>query len=1109
MSLNRKYASNDLITYGLDPQQSVVVEACAGSGKTWLLVSRILRALLAGTAPGEILAITFTRKAAAEIEARLRTWLSFLARESDSKVIEFLKERGLSDTEAQANLSRARGLFEQVLYAPTAMTITTFHGWFARLLSAAPIETGLRGARLAQGGEALLARAWANLAQACATAPQQPVTQSLLWLYAQVGGYALRRLVSNILSRQAEWLAWIEQASASLPRALQQLADDLKVDSNSVEEDLYVAFFSDIGRTDLQEYAGLLGRNLDKDQAFANLLIDALACDDLRIAFGQVQEILLTQSGTPRSRKSSKAQIGRLGVHGEQRLLELHAKYAEEVLTLVSAQQNRAAYFLNFHVMHVAEAIVKQWRELKEVRGEVDFSDLELYADRLLRDATHGPWLAARLDARYTQILLDEFQDTNPLQWRILRAWLDTYSATDSDRPSLFVVGDPKQSIYRFRRAEPRLFTQASNFLQQRFAAHILYNDATRRNAAPLVDVINALFSDQPDFSGFRPQQALRAPLPSQLEILPLISSAVVDEGELNVTETILRNPLLEAAVEQEDIRYKQLAQQLITRLREVIGRWPVQDKEGHQRPARWGDVMILARRSQPFAQLEQVLRAENIPYLSRGRGGLLACLEVQDVLALLRLLANPADNLALAHVLRTPIFTLSDEELMQVFCARSSSNEAGWQKLIRLAATSEGQPTHAISRAAQYLQAWRIAAQHLPVHDILDRIFAEGDVLKRYKMRVPPQRWGSVRANFAVLFELSLEIESGRYPSLPRFLSELKRLEVDSDLAPSEGQIQADAKEVTEGRINLLTIHAAKGLEAPIVWLFDANYLNRAHDSYGALLDWPPDADAPKHFSLIGSIKELGNARSTLYEAEKVAAAREDMNLLYVAITRAEQYFFASGCTNRIQSDKFSHYQFIQQALIKLGAEEGYGGGAEFTNQSSVQIQLNLDTGLPSRERQFSNSPLTPVGVRVTASEESRGQVFGREVHAYLEARSANWPLPRVNPEAQAAAERLFASPLVKRFFDKDQYVWAKNELAFVLPNGEQGRIDRLVYDGKHVWILDYKTGQPDPLQMQSYRQQLSYYVAAMRAIYPHQNIRSALLLNDGQMLEINDVMQ
>ncbi|MBK9219537.1 MAG: UvrD-helicase domain-containing protein [Uliginosibacterium sp.] len=159
----------------LDPARSVAVEACAGSGKTWLLTSRLLRLLLSGARPGQILAITYTRKAAREIEARLRGLLAMLATADEASVLRELQMRGLAEAEARRQIAPCRALLEAVLRAEPPITITTFHGWFARLLGGAPLDSGLAGRSLDEAASSLLDEAWVLLAADCSRSPDSPL----------------------------------------------------------------------------------------------------------------------------------------------------------------------------------------------------------------------------------------------------------------------------------------------------------------------------------------------------------------------------------------------------------------------------------------------------------------------------------------------------------------------------------------------------------------------------------------------------------------------------------------------------------------------------------------------------------------------------------------------------------------------------------------------------------------------------------------------------------------------------------------------------------------------------------------------------------------------
>ncbi|GAA5161295.1 UvrD-helicase domain-containing protein [Viridibacterium curvum] len=1076
----------------LDPAQSVAVEACAGSGKTWLLSSRLLRLLLAGVKPGEILAITYTRKAAREIEARLRSLLVMLATAPEDKALAMLVERGLSRDEAQALLPRARGLFEATLQALPAITITTFHGWFARLLSGAPLDSGLAGRTLDDAAGGLLDEAWAALAADCGRAPEAPLAQSLLWLYESLGAHSTKRLLKAFVERRAEWRVWL--AGLGGVEGLKQWLTSTFGEGSDPLADC----FTPARLSELEDFARLLGQNTDGDRTLGNDLAQAVV--DMRalaegaafqMAFSAVRTAFLTASLEPRKRKASGAQAKRLGAAGEERFLALHEAWSTRLIAALGALQDQHNAVFNRHALAVGQALLDKLDGLKRSRRVMDFSDLEAEIDSLLAREGSGAWLQARLDARYKHILLDEFQDTNPLQWRILRGWLDAYTGMGAARPTVFLVGDPKQSIYRFRRAEPKLFTAAAEYFEQEFGAKRIGNAHTFRNAEGIVQLVNAVFGEA-QMAGFVPQSAERASWPSRVDVLPLI--ALATDSDAAPQTGLIRNPLEAPRIEQEDLRRAEEAALLAERISAMAGRMLVRGKDGQDRPARYSDILILTRRKTQLATYEAALRAAGIPFVSPGRGGLLDTLEAQDLLAVLRFLADPADNLRLAHALRTPAFNLTDEDLLAV----SAVGGAWWPALQRLAA--EG---HAgMQRASGLLRDWLAASAHLPAHDLIDRVFHESDWFARTRAAVPAAFWPGVHANLEALLELALNVDAGRYPSLTRFVDELARLSSSDDEAPSEGLVSAsgegEADGQSPGRVRIMTIHGAKGLEAPIVWLIDANSVPRSSEGYGVAMDWPVESSVPQHFSLLGRIGEAGPSRAAILEHEKAAAEREELNLLYVAITRAEQVLVVSGIEPSRTQNALTPWKRIAAAI---GANTGLAGSMpeeERAERVSGVPAVKANTGEAPRQVPRIGS-LRRSGQVAEAPGNAAGAEFGTALHAWLEARCAGWPLPQVEATVEQAARRIYERPALQRFFDPAQCLRAANEAAFVTADGKLGRIDRWVELADAFWVIDYKSGDAATAPVAEYRQQLDGYRALLRQFAGNKPVHAVLLFPDG----------
>jgi ATP-dependent helicase/nuclease subunit A len=1085
----------------LDPQRAVVVEACAGSGKTWLLVSRMLRLLLAGVPPSDILAITFTRKAAREMRARLDDWLTLLASADDATVRDFLLERAVPETELDALLPRARGLFEAVLTAQPGVTISTFHAWFLTVIERAPLEAGLAGFSLIEHTHLLEAEAWDALADDLSAAPDAPLAHALQRLLADIGLHNTRALMAGLFARRADWWAYCEGQPDAVAYSLAQLQAVMGI---SPDSDVVAALLNDDGLTQaLRDYADLLLRNSPTPEgknASAGRQLHATldTCSATPACFDAICRCLLTDKGEPRSHKSGKTSIARLGAADDARFLSLHAQLCERVLQARSELAAQRVYLFNADAFSIGHALLAHFQRLKHAQRVLDFADVEWQVARLLADSGQAEYLQFKLDARYRHILLDEFQDTNPLQWRVLRSWFDAAASVER-MPTIFLVGDPKQSIYRFRGAEAGLFSLARDYLVEHGAA-CLQQNTTRRSAPPVIEAVNRQFSRvAAAYPLFQPHAAHAVARAGRVEILPL---ALPPERAEAAAVDAYRNPLA-TPFQDADTQVREIeAQQLVQRLQQVIGQWVIDDDATGARRAEFRDVMILLRNRTHLAVYERALKAAHMPFASTRSGGLLDTLEIGDLMGLLQFLVTPFNDLQLARALRSPLFDCSDAELLQLTAAPGDSL---WQRLRDLPPDSSAR----LTRAARLLRDWQTLAGRLPVHDLLDRIYFSAEVPARYAAAAPVALRPGIAANLDAFIELALTLSGGRYPSLPRFLHELAELQAGGDT--SSPDLGATAQ--LDNAISIHTIHGAKGLEAPIVWLLDTGPHRARADSYAALTSWPPGDPRPVHFSLYGDKTLRAEFQTPFFEAEARHAERENFNLLYVAMTRARQALLISGAASAVKSDDW-HGQL-------LAALSGQDDTSEFMLGDALDAQVC--THLPSDAPAAVTPPLallatTPIGQR--RSHTTSVQIdYGVVLHAILERIAP----PAVMPDstllrqqlgypdsfdtALAHAQTLLSNPQLADFFDPSRYVFARNELPYLTATGEARRIDRVVQHTDALWILDYKSGDAgasNALLVQRHRAQLDEYRNALTQVYPGMPIRCAVIRGDGQLVEI-----
>ena len=1102
----------------LDPMRSVVVEACAGSGKTWLLVSRILRLLLSGAAPSSILAITFTRKAAEEMKARLMLWLEFLATASEAETRQFLLARALNDAEIDALVPRARRLFAEVAFATPHIGISTFHGWFQQLLSAAPLGLSASDASIAESESRLLEEAWLMLAESLNRDPGSAAAEALNRLFTAWGLHSTKVVLWNFVKRRAEWRAYakgslhidaINDADPALTdAALDRWRSEWRIDLNSdpVEEWARNPLVDASIRAIFQSILAASG-STDAALRWAHTLEVASAAHSsaasLALYFDAVKAACMTKENTHRAQQSKWAD--------KANTLDYFQALCESIVLVVDTLTNREIYAYNRDALLAGTALLEAYEKLKTDQRSIDFADLEWRAFSLLTHSEHAETMQYRLDQRYRHILLDEFQDTNPIQWQCLTAWLDASVGADN-RPTVFMVGDPKQAIYRFRRTDARLFQIAKKYFAKHFNASIFALNRTRRNAPAVVDFVNGIFSAEPLFDDFAQHETENIGLDGAVMVLPKFMST---PSESLSGETGLRNSLTTPLPDDDEDRYAAEAVALAAGIGGAVNQILIsesRDGEVFERAARYSDVMVLFRRRAPLAAFERALREARIPYVGARPGGLMAALEVSDMVALLTFLSSPNDDLALAQVLKSPLFNASDEILLSLRFALTDGT--WWQRM---------QSIDASKLVTRKLTGWLQAMDSLPVHDLLDRIFHEADVLNAYARAVPEMMRASVLANLNAFMALALEVDSGRYPSLTRFLNEIKRYHALPDNeAPDAGvvldEVVAEAEwDSSINAVRLMTIHAAKGLESPVVWLIDADNASNKPDAHTVLSDWQPDDAAPQHFSFWATKSLAGKDRAAILEEEARVQAREQLNLLYVAATRAKQYLVVSGTERKSGKETVSWHDRALQVPVTNIEPATYGFWPTARRSKVLPPIVSRSTLIAEIEDPDTlRTPALPIpalpvptmlpnpaiGTREMFEVSDAKREKGIAIHAALEMMtSAKTARPGVtisnvfSDEVTDMAERIFNAPALERFFDARQFVKAHNEIEIALQVDAElltHRIDRLVEFEREVWVLDYKTGDSN---VALHHAQIAAYCSAVAPLYRDKTIFGAVI--------------
>ena len=1123
----------------LQPTASVWVAASAGTGKTTVLTGRVLSLMIAGAPPERLLCLTFTKAAAAEVANRIADRLGRWATCAEQVLRDEITELTGAAPDAE-RCRHARRLFARVLEAPGGMKIQTIHAFCQSLLRRFPLEAGLAphftvmdpldaAEMLAAAQDAVLRRARhgedAALAAALAEVTRHLQQDAFAELMATLAGE--RGRLHRLIDRAGGLAAVIGNIRARLGVE----ADDAAVLAVACAEKAF-----DGAGLRLAAAAMLEGSKTDRDHGRG--IADWLAAGPAARAagFAGYLKAFFTQAGDgDRFKNLAHADALAACPQAEAALADEAARLAAVRDRLRAGAVARASAAL----LSLGEAMLDAYERRKSARALLDYDDLILAARALLTGGVHGlegatAWVLYKLDGGIDHILIDEAQDTNPDQWAVVRALAEEFFAGEGareDRRTLFVVGDVKQSIFSFQRADPDDFVAMRGFFKDRIEAaqrrwEDVALDLSYRSTRAVLDAVDAVFAGAQAADGVVDpgtslhHRAWRARDAGRVEIWPPVKPRPEDA-----------EPPWKPPVERQpgDAPPARLARLIARRIRAWIDDGEI--LEARDRPVRAGDIMVLVRRRGGFVEeLVRELKQLEVAVAGVDRMVLTEQLAVMDLAALGRFLLLPEDDLTLATVLKGPLVGLDEEALFRLAHGRDGTL---WQALRRHA---DDEPGFAAAHAA--LSAWLAGADLVPPYELFADILGGGGAPER-----PSGRHRLVgRLGFEAddpideFLALALAYQRHNPPSLEGFLHWLEAGAVE---------VKRDLEQSGRDQVRVMTVHGAKGLQAPIVILPDTLQVPQKAPALIWLGDdavlWPPRR------GLTDSVSEAARA------AALARRDREYRRLLYVAMTRAEDRLYVCGWETKRTAPAGCWYNLVRDGLAEaatevadpwLAGELGDPSAAVLRLASAQAAPATAETAVaetpaaseplpfartkppvepapprplaPSRPALAEPSVRSPIG-----DDDGRRFRRGRLIHRLLQT------LPALPPEARRpAAERFLARPVhgldhaeraalaeaacavlceFAALFGPD----SRAEVPVIGRVGETvvaGQIDRLVATAHEVLIVDYKTNRAPPVSPEAtppaYLRQMAAYRAVLNGIYPEIPVRCALVWTDGPEL-------
>ena len=1125
------------------PDRSVFVSANAGTGKTKILIERVLRLLLSGEVPETILCVTFTRAAAAEIQTRLHHKLASWAVAQPTDLIDDIKAM-TGSLPSQSTIEVARRLFAQVIDNDQGPRIETTHSFCQSLLSRFPLEAGLppQFELITDSQKDVMLRAgFASAFQE----PHQEMKSALSLLIAISDHQTLFSHVKSFVSTRP-----LSDAAVAMPLGIvpsfEAALTGLIIDDIADERQAHHHFAHALSALPYHELADALP---DKMAPFLSWV--GQSSDEKATGLTELTSLFLTQKGTPKARfvpqKLQDSQPALQDIF--ERMAELMIRYHKALTAIATAERSRALYVVARHVAH--------YYEVTKLRQAVlDYDDLIIKANRLLSSSEAMAWVRWKLDFGIHHMLVDEAQDTNPAQWALLASLADEFFAHEADEANnrtLFSVGDFKQSIYSFQGANPHIFIEkGEEFAHKATQSHHQFDEVklamSFRSSKGVLDMVNHVMTgtDVQGLGGaYNPHEAHFKDKFGLVELWPIVAADKQDEPlpYFDVPAFLSDDEVADHGADAA------LAEKIACHIKTLLD-GSAKGLNGRSYQPR--DIMILVnKRNAIFALLRGALLRHNIPVTGADRMRLDQQIEIADLLALGDITILPEDDLQLAAFLKSPLIGLSEDALMHLAHKRKPHHS-----LITALKAYAGR-TDAYGQAIATLEGYFALGAGLSPAAFYETILAQGGREAFYA------RLGAgIADSLNAFIDQAYEFEAKMGGNLADFLAHHRA---------NDTEIKRDFGNIQENQVRILTIHGSKGLEAPVVYVPD---IVKGQEPSETLITtdkavyWPSDS--------IYLPDEIAQHK----QADKTARADEHQRLLYVAMTRASECLFLAGYEKSRRSLKGVSWDVIledgfKRAGISADDDGVYrylyeGGQKDAVNDTkiapdrpslSVRQSYPWAFSAPAKEA-LPAKPLMPSAIAETDLPESlslvepmplseaqggdsinqtSGKSFAKAQHPRLEGVFMHELLERLSQIApdqrhqlahyMAETSLLANSPAKSPIGAARLGTLADNMLAFMSepefaplfgPDALSefgisgvvghhvvvGQIDKLVVTDDKLWLVDFKSGRPYKGEIpKNYLQQMALYAALLKQIYPKRTLIAEIIwLRDFSRTSLSD---
>lgn len=1062
--LNHAIKQQQLAT---NPMACAWVSASAGTGKTKVLIDRLLALLLHGAKPEHVLCLTFTKAAASEMQQRLLSALQDWVLQDEADLRQTLTSL-LAKPPTVEQLLRARQLYTLTLEAPGGLKISTIHGFCQTLLARFPLEAGITpNPKLLdeRQGDEILDQAKRRVLAHALSQDQQGLTRILV-SYFKDGSF--QDVLQEVLSNRRYFYKILDKypnLEAYTVTLCQKL--ELNIPENILDPDLPLSYFCQAYQLSSSDREQLLAIAAESDNP---ILAEWLRCDaaarmDL---FDTYCSLYLTKKGDFLKKPKVAFEAEAQQVYRLKKTLE----------ALELAQKSACIFSLARDVFH-------EYQQLKQRQNLLDYDDLIEKTINLLTQPDISPWILHKLDGGVQHLLVDEAQDTNPDQWRVILALTDDFLTSDQKHRTLFVVGDVKQSIYSFQGASPHDFIQLRDWFREKCQAigqswYDIDLAVSFRSTPEILLTVDKIIN-QPEHQiaiQFHDQKtqhlAFRGDHQGSIYLLP----AILTDKQ---TTSLAPWPIPDQP-RRIETPLDQVCQQAGLKIQQLLGEKVVLPSTG--KPIQPKDILILVKQRGDLApQLIRYLKKQAIPVAGMDRFLLNNHLAVQDLIALGQFLLLPQDDLALACVLKGPLIELTEEELMHLAAPRA---ESLWQELNQRCLESIK-----YQHAFDFLKSLLRDVDYLTPYQLYHSILFKLEGLKKFRGHFGLEADDAIMEFLNYAFKMS----ENQLTTLQQFLGEIQK---------TNQEIRRDSADNTQNQVRVMTVHGSKGLQAPVVFIVE-KFKNR---SMPDRLLWELNEAREGTFMIMRPRSDADTSYTSQLKAKaEQLEDQEDKRLFYVALTRAQDHLYLTGYGNS-EIPENSWYQWLKSYVPLMDVDD-------------LPAPYQVAKHGQNKDANWLLNPVKHRKTSVMVSEEESGEqtlamqrgtlihrlfellldlpVSAREKMAksYLQKHNIN----NIDIPLAAILDTL-SSEMLHPFAQRQSI--AEMEIAGV--DGKLIRLDRVAVAKNVIKILDFKTSESIPSSVsqtpKAILSQLADYARSMVAVYPNHRIECYLLWTVGPVL-------